>query len=447
MNKELLDKLKHKKEACKGWKQEQAAQEEYREMVRAPRDQVRKAKPLSELNLARDIKGNKKNFCRYIGDKRKTRENVDPLWKETGGLVTQDKKKAEVLNDFFPSVLTGKCSSHTTQDTDCKGRNWENEELPTIGEGQIQDYLRNLKVHKSMAPDEVHLRILRELAEEVSRPLSIIFEKSWQSGEVSIECKRRNITPIFKKCEKKDLGKYRSVSLTSVPGKILKQILLKTMLRHVENMEVINDSQHGLTKGKSCLTNLVAFYNRVTASVDKGRATDVICLDTCKAFYAVLHDILVSNSKRHRFDGWGTWWIRYWLNSRTQRVAVNGLMSKCRPVTSGIPQESIVAPALFNIFVSDMESGTECTLSKSADDTRLCGVAETLEGRDTIHRDLGKLERWAREDIVKFNKAMCKVLHMGQGNPKHRYRLDGEWIESNPEEKDLVGGWLVRNST
>ena len=114
MNKELLDKLKHKKEAYRGWKQGQVAWEEYREIVRAARDQVRKAKALIELNLARDVKGNKKSFYRYVGDKRKTRENVGPLRKETGDLVTRDMEKAEVHNDFFASVFTGKCSSHTT---------------------------------------------------------------------------------------------------------------------------------------------------------------------------------------------------------------------------------------------------------------------------------------------------------------------------------------------
>ena len=192
-----------------------------------------------------------------------------------------------------------------------------------IQEETVRDLLLHLECHKSMGPDKLHPRVLRELAEVIAKLLSTIYRHSWLSGEVPEDWRLADVTPIYKKGHKEDLGNYRPVSLTSVPGKIMEQIILSEITWYLHGIQGIRPSQHGFTKGRSCLSNITSFYDCVTRQVDEGKAADAVYLDFIKAFETVSHGILLGKLAAHGLDRYILLWVKNWLEGRAQWVVVN----------------------------------------------------------------------------------------------------------------------------
>ncbi|GAB0181353.1 mitochondrial enolase superfamily member 1 [Grus japonensis] len=122
----------------------------------------------------------------------------------------------------------------------------------------------------------------------------------------------------------------------------MEQVILDVMSKHVQEKKVIRSRQHGFTKGKSCLTNLIGFYDGMTGWVDEGRAVDIVYLDFSKAFDTVSHNILIGKLRKCGLDEWTARWIENWLNGRAQRVVISSTDSSQRPAASGVPQGSVL---------------------------------------------------------------------------------------------------------
>ncbi|KAK4806985.1 LOW QUALITY PROTEIN: hypothetical protein QYF61_000314 [Mycteria americana] len=209
---------------------------------------------------------------------------------------------------------------------------------------------------------------------------------------------------------------------------ILEKIILGTVERHLKNNAILRHSQHGFIKGKSCLTDLIFFYDKVTRLVDEGKVVDVVFLDFSKAFDTIPHSILLDKLSNCEMSRFTVHWVKNCLNGRAQRVVANGATS----VTSSVPQGSILGPVLFNIFINDLDAGV-CNVLDAAS----LLMIPNWEGQEALQKDLDRLEHWSIMNGMKFNKSKRRILHLGWSNAGHKYKLGEEWLEISPAERDL----------
>ena len=416
---------------------------EFERLRRETKKMIKQSKKNLEMYVAGISKSNPKEFYSYIRKKKVLPSKIGPLTLENGEHVSNEVEIAEELNKYFASVFTVE-DTDSLQEEISTQRNTAPLSNCNFSDNAVIKALDKINANKTSGPDCIAPRVLKEAKFQLCRPLSILFTKSFNSSKIPNDWKLANVTPIQKKGDKTTPNNYRPISLTSVVCKLMESIIRDQLVTFLEENNLVKNSQHGFRNKRSCLTNLLDFYNEVYNIYDETKAVDVIYLDFQKAFDKVPHQRLLIKLKSHGVADKLLKWLEDWLSERKQRVVINGKASNWRDVLSGVPQGSVLGPILFIIYVNDIDDGLKCKISKFADDTKITSRVTTSAEKQELQSDLDHLIRWAEKWQMQFNVDKCKVLHIGSNNDRTNYSLNGSELCKANHEKDL--GIIISNN-
>ena len=226
----------------------------------------------------------------------------------------------------------------------------------------------------------------------------------------------------------------------------MESIIRDNLTEHLLNNNLILSSQHGFLQKKSCVTNLLEFFETVTSYVDQGTPMDIAYLDFSKAFDKVPKLRLLNKLKAHSIDGNILRWMESWLSGRKQRVVLNGKYSAWEDVLSGVPQGSVLGPLAFIVYINDIDLIVHLImlLLKFADDTKVGHKAVNDADRIALQTCLDELYEWSEKWGMSFNIEKCKIMHVGKKNPSFDYTMNGVKLKSTEQEKDI--GVLIHSS-
>jgi hypothetical protein len=301
----------------------------------------------------------------------------------------------------------------------------------------IEKQLLNLDPGKASGPDGLPNRLLKFGAHELAPVLIVIFNQSLSSGTVPSEWLLAHVTPIYKKGNRHLPENYRPVSLTSVPCKILEHVVCRHVLQHLEKNSILSSLQHGFRSGHSCESQLLVTMQDILQRIDNNNQVDLVILDFSKAFDVVPHQRLLTKLDHYGIRGQPLNWIRAFLSGRSPRVLVNGEMSNAVPVTSGVPQGTVLGPLLFLCYINDLPLVARSQVRLFADDCLLYRSVTSVRDQEILQEDLDALQQWAERWQMTFNPKKCYVMkiHRARISKSGPYSFCGsvlEQVKTNP---------------
>ena len=271
----------------------------------------------------------------------------------------------------------------------------------------VKTLLQKLNAKKAIGPDLLPTRLLKDFADDIAPIIRVIFQQSLDSGQVPKDWKKANIAAVFKKGERRIAANYRPASLTCVSCKVLKHIVFKSIMDHVDIHKILVHFQHSFRALHSCETQLVNTVEDLARCLNYRDQLDLLVLDFSKAFDIVAHQWLIGKLEYYGIKGSTLESITQWLTKWVQRVVVDGESSEEAPVKSGVPQGTVLGPLMFILYINDISENTSSNVKLFADDCLIYRRIQCQQDATLLLGDLDQLCSCAGQWQMSFNPDKC----------------------------------------
>lgn len=358
--------------------------------------------------IENNISSDPKKFWRHVNSGKQSNCIPDSIYLDNK-TASSGEDVCNIFAEFFQSVYVKPTTVNYIPHSVSNCPNNRSLSNIFISHEKIVQLLCEINTRSSPGPDGIHPVLIKSCAYYLSEPLFILFNASLRQGVFPDIWKHSYISPIFKSGDRHNAKNYRPISKLSCFAKIFEMAMMEVLNFHFKN--IIIPEQHGFSKGKSTLTNLLTFTDYIYDSFHKHKQVDTINTDFAKAFDRVLHSILLNKLFNCGIHGSLLRWLESYITNRLLTVVVNGYNSNSFVPPSGVPQGSHIGPLLFLCYINDISSFIKfCKFLLFADDLKLYLCINSLEDCLHLQEDINNLLQYCHNNHLTLNINKCSVM-------------------------------------